>query len=60
MAIRTAIGASRWRIARQLLMESLLLAVIGGGIGVTLTVVGTNALLAASPPKSSRPPFRLD
>jgi putative ABC transport system permease protein len=49
MAIRTAIGASRWRIARQLLMESLLLAVIGGGIGVTLTVVGTNALLAASP-----------
>jgi putative ABC transport system permease protein len=49
MAIRTAIGASRWRIARQLLMETLLLAVIGGGIGVTLTVVGTNALLAASP-----------
>jgi putative ABC transport system permease protein len=49
MAIRTAIGASRWRIARQLLVESLLLAVIGGGIGATLTVVGTNALLAASP-----------
>src|SRR5256886_257230 len=49
IAVRTAIGASRWRIARQLLMESLLLALIGGGIGVTLTVVGTNALLAASP-----------
>jgi predicted permease len=49
MAIRTAIGASRWRIARQLLMESLLLAVIGGGIGVALAVWGTNALLAASP-----------
>jgi putative ABC transport system permease protein len=49
MAIRTAIGASRWRIARQLLMESLFLAMIGGGIGVAFAVWGTNALLAASP-----------
>jgi putative ABC transport system permease protein len=49
MAIRTATGASRWRIARQLLMESLLLAMIGGAIGVALAVWGTKALLAASP-----------
>lgn len=49
MAIRTAIGASSWRIACQLLAESVLLAVAGGGIGVTLAIWGTNALLAASP-----------
>ena len=49
MAIRTAVGANRWRIALQLLTESALLAVVGGGIGVVLAFWGTNALLAASP-----------
>ena len=49
LAVRTAIGASRWQIARQLLTESVLLAVIGGVIGIGLALWGTNVILAASP-----------
>jgi predicted permease len=54
LAIRAAIGGGRWRIVRQLLTESVVLALIGGIAGVGIASIGIRLFVAFSPPNVPR------
>ena len=49
LAVRASLGASGWQLARQLMVESLVLAVAGGAAGLVLAAWGVELLLALAP-----------
>jgi predicted permease len=54
VAVRAALGASRWQIVRQMLLEALTVAGLGTLVGVGLAWAGLRALLAVAPPDIPR------
>ena len=54
LAVRAALGASRWQLMRQMLIESTLLAIVGAAAGVMLAIWSLDAIIALSPQQVPR------
>ena len=54
LAVRTAMGASRWRLMRLLLVESALLGLVGGAVGLLIATWSLEAIHVLSPPRALR------
>ena len=57
-AVRSALGASSWRIAGQVLCEALVIAMIGGAMGIAVAAAGTSLMAGVLPPGITYAPYR--
>jgi putative ABC transport system permease protein len=54
IAIRAALGASRWRLVRQLMTETLIMSIVGGALAFFVAAWGIDVLIALAPPEIPR------